>query len=268
MKIINYEPLSSEPYVDMVKTEENIRDNILKNIDSLPVEFNYVNIPIAQTINKYGVGRIQQVIDDIEQKYPVTKRYVCQHILVDKINFYNNTIFTPHTLQQDAKICIPHYNNVITKNNFINPEKRKYKTTFIGSCNTHPIRKQLFEINNDRGIIIRDTGSWFYEKSKLEREKYSNKYVEFLCNSLVGLCPPGTGPSTIRLYEAMAAGVIPVVFNSVKVPPRFEQFVIRINNVEDFKDLEIDSLVKKSRDLYKLYWSNLSSTEVYKLLIT
>jgi len=58
------------------------------------------------------------------------------------------------------------------------------------------------------------------------------------------------------------------VFNSVKVPPRFEQFVIRINNVEDFKDLEIDSLVKKSRDLYKLYWSNLSSTEVYKLLIT
>ena len=124
-------------------------------------------------------------------------------------------------------MCIPHYNGVFNKENIVKYNKRKYKTSFIGSSLTHNIRKELFNLNNDKDIVIRDTGNWFYEKISADREKYLYKFKEFLLNSKLSLCPQGTGPSTIRLYESMAVGSIPIVFNDVKVPDGFEKYIIR-----------------------------------------
>ena len=212
MKIINHDILSKEKYFDPVKTEQNIQESLFSILDDLPNDLNYVNIPIAQTINKYGVHVAQQVIDDIEAKYKGVKKFVCQHILVNKLNFYDNIVFTPHAIFSDNRICIPHYNSFFDRDDAIDYNKRKYKTSFIGSTSTHTIRKELFELNNNKDIIVRDTGNWFYEKTSNDRGKYSNKFKEYLLNSKLSLCPQGTGPSTIRLYESMAVGSIPIIF--------------------------------------------------------
>ena len=267
MKIINHDILSKEKYFDPVKTEQNIQEGLFSILDDLPNDLNYVNIPIAQTINKYGVHVAQQVIDDIEAKYKGVKKFVCQHILVNKLNFYDNIVFTPHAIFSDNRICIPHYNSFFDRDDAIDYNKRKYKTSFIGSSSTHTIRKELFELNNNKDIIVRDTGNWFYEKTSNDRGKYSNKFKEYLLNSKLSLCPQGTGPSTIRLYESMAVGSIPIVFNDVKVPTGFEKYIIRLNSVNQVNDLSSDEYIDLSKSLHIDYWNKISNYNVYKILI-
>jgi len=267
MKIINHNISSKEKYFDPVKTEQNIQESLFNNIDQLPEDLNYVNIPIAQTINKYGLHAAQQVIDDVETKYKGIKKFVCQHILVNKLNFYDNVVFTPHAVFSDNSICIPHYNSFFDRDDAIDYNEREYKTSFIGSSLTHTIRKELFELNNDKDIIVRDTGNWFYEKLSKDRKKYLNKFKEYLLNSKLSLCPQGTGPSTIRLYESMAVGSIPIIFNDVKVPEGFEKYVIRLNSVNQVDDLNPNEYVNLSRSLHIDYWNKISNYNVYKILI-
>tara|TARA_R100000664_G_scaffold34234_1_gene55434 strand:+ start:1922 stop:2734 length:813 start_codon:yes stop_codon:yes gene_type:complete len=267
MKIINHDILSKEKYFDPVKTEQNIQESLINVINDLPNNFNYVNIPLAQTINKYGIHVAQQAIDDIEKKYNGVKKFVCQHILVNKLNFYDNIVFTPHAIFSDNRICIPHYNNFFDRKDAIDYNKRKYKTSFIGSSSTHNIRKELFELNNNNDIIVRDTGNWFYEKPSNDRGKYSNKFKEYLLSSKLSLCPQGTGPSTIRLYESMAVGSIPIIFNDVKVPTGFEKYVIRLNSVNQVNDLNAEKYIDLSKSLHIDYWNKISNYNVYKILI-
>jgi len=267
MRIINHNISSKEKYFDPVKTEQNIQESLFNNIEQLPEDLNYVNVPIAQTINKYGLHVTQQIIDDIEAKYKGVKKFVCQHILVDRLNFYNNVVFTPHAVSSDNKVCIPHYNGVFNKEDIVRYNKRKYITSFIGSSLTHNIRKELFNLNNDKNIVIRDTGNWFYEKNLTDKEKYLEKFKEFLLNSKLSLCPQGTGPSTIRLYESMAVGSIPIVFNDVKVPDGFEKYIIRLSDVKEVCDLNPDSYSKQSKSLHIDYWKKISNYNVYKILL-
>jgi len=267
MKIINHDILSKKEYCDPVKTEQNIQESLFNHLEDLPDDFNYVNIPIAQTINKYGVPAAQRAINDIEAKYKCKKKFVCQHILVNKLNFYNNTVFTPHAVSSDDWICIPHYNSFFNKEDAIDYSTRKYKASFIGSSSTHNIRKELFDLNNDKDIIIRDTGNWFYEKESTDREKYSDKFKEFLLNSKLSLCPQGTGPSTIRLYESMAVGSMPIIFNDVKVPYGFEKHIIRLKTVNEVYDINPETYIDQSESLHIDYWNNISNYNVYKILL-
>ena len=267
MKIINHNILSKEKYFDPVKTEQNIQESLFKHHKDLPDDLNYVNIPIAQTINKHGVHIAQRAIDDIEAKYKCKKKFVCQHILVNKLNFYGNVVFTPHAVFSDNRVCIPHYNNFFNKGDIIDYDSRKYKASFIGSSLTHIIRKKLFKLDNGKDIIVRDTGNWFYEKGSIDRQKYLYKFKEFLLNSKLSLCPEGTGPSTIRLYESMAVGSIPVIFNNVKIPNGFEKYVIRLNTVDEVADLDPDSYIERSKSLHIDYWNNISNYNVYKILL-
>ena len=52
-----------------------------------------------------------------------------------------------------------------------------------------------------------------------ERRQRERHYVDVLQRSLFALCPSGTGPNTIRLWEAIGCGAIPVVFSDRWRPP-------------------------------------------------
>ena len=51
-------------------------------------------------------------------------------------------------------------------------------------------------------------------------EKETQRYNNILSDSIFSLCPSGTGPNTIRLWESMAIGVIPVIFSDDWIPPK------------------------------------------------
>jgi len=267
MKIIENNFLSFKDIKDPVATCQTIYNNIV-NDKNAPENLNYVNLPLSFLLNKKGIPGTQKVIDEIEKKYPnIQKKYVCQHILVSKLNFYNNKVYTPHTLQTDDKIVIPHYNPLINKDDFIPFNERRYRLSFVGCILTHPIRRILTKINNDEDILIRSTGQWHFSKNPEAQLKYSTKYKEILCNTKFSLCPPGTGVSTIRLYESMAAGSIPVILNNVKVPKIVEDYVIRVQTLNDVINLQPqDNTAQKAEQLKEIYWEYLSNNNMHKIL--
>lgn len=50
-------------------------------------------------------------------------------------------------------------------------------------------------------------------------EAASAEYIDVLARSRFALCPSGTGPNSIRLWECVHAGIIPVVLSDTYVPP-------------------------------------------------
>lgn len=250
---------------DPVRTEQIIYEQ-LKDLD-IP----YVALPIAYSINKFGVKQTQRIINEIESKYRFKKIYVCQHISVNQLKFYDNLVFTPHTEKSDKYFFIPHFNPVHSKKPQIKKiSDRSIKMSFLGDFNTHHTRGLLKKIKSD-DVFIQETGDWFFYKSKEEQYELKVKYEKLLSDSKLSLCPRGTGPSTIRLFESLSVGSIPVVFNDIKLPTEIENniFKIEINDLlsGDFKIPSDDDLQKMSTFLYEYYWDNLSNDNLYKNII-
>lgn len=253
---------------DLVKTEQNIFELFLLNKDLVPDNFGYVGIPVADSINKKGLSFIQNIINDIENKFANFKKiYICQHIHVNKLNFFDNIVFTPHTLKCDKNKVIPHYNSLIEKNHYIPLEKRKFKFSFFGAFNSHHSRSDL-KIYNSTYTPIIDTGAWHYYKNEKERNEFKNSYIQNLSNTIFSLCPEGTGVSTIRLYETMASGCIPVLFNDVKVPESIENLCLRtsvdslLKDIDSFSDIE-----EKCKKIYEIYWNTLSNERMFEYIV-
>jgi hypothetical protein len=114
--------------------------------------------------------------------------------------------------------------------------------SFIGACST-----PLY-LSNSRDLILSSLkglpGSWIevYEGwhygdhvygvqirgtlaaddprvAEAERRRREQHYVEVLQRSVFALCPSGTGPNTIRLWEALGCGAIPEVLSDRWKPP-------------------------------------------------
>lgn len=111
---------------------------------------------------------------------------------------------------------------------------RKYLASFIGAHMSHylsDIRLRLFEGLSalDADDILMDLGDlWHFNdavyehqvKSKhtgdtipvgLENETF--RYNQVLSDSRFSLCPEGAGPNTLRLWESIAVGAVPVLFS-------------------------------------------------------
>jgi hypothetical protein len=59
--------------------------------------------------------------------------------------------------------------------------------------------------------------------SEAELQRARTRYAEVIARSKFVLCPRGHGPSSFRLYEALAAGRVPVVIsNNWLAPPRID----------------------------------------------
>lgn len=87
------------------------------------------------------------------------------------------------------------------------------------------IRPDIFKMKHSVNTIIKDTGDWHFNKlvynpkqtHNLElnlNEEHINKtkyYNELLIKSRYTLAPSGSGPNSIRFWEALGAGSIPVL---------------------------------------------------------
>lgn len=112
--------------------------------------------------------------------------------------------------------------------------QRKYTASFIGAFSDSYIsdlRLKLNEIGKRDDIYLEITDRWHLESSvyeiqvKGEPANLSNEYRrtflynEILSNSKFSFCPPGAGSNTIRFWESLAMGVIPVLFDDfLKLP--------------------------------------------------
>lgn len=88
--------------------------------------------------------------------------------------------------------------------------------SFLGS-QTHPLRRQILEVRHPRALVEDTAGFTFFTASSDDQRR--TRYAEVLADSKFVLCPRGTGTSSIRLFETLAAGRVPVVISDDWVPP-------------------------------------------------
>tara|TARA_B100001123_G_C15322724_1_gene1028502 strand:+ start:2092 stop:2940 length:849 start_codon:yes stop_codon:yes gene_type:complete len=268
MKTISVENVGFNLCDDPVRTEEVINERILKELNGISDDYVYFSFPLAWGINEYGIGQIQQLIHQVNGGVKEKIVYVCQHIQVKNLDFGQNIVFTPHATVDDDYHAIPHYsaNRVDHPSNF---GQRKYLMSFMGSFMTHPTRMFLHKVLSQRSdCLVENTGNWHFYKNENEKSDFSDVYNNAMNDTKVALCPRGTGPSTIRMWECMAAGCIPLVISDrLKMPMEdvveWEKAIIRvpekdIQKIMDYipDDEILEEMSKNVLDIYGKYFCN------------
>jgi hypothetical protein len=138
-------------------------------------------------------------------------------------------------------------------------KNKKYLCSFLGAynkCYRSDIRIKIQKIIEHSPKCFYSLGdSWFLNKivydhqirnkpyDLKEIENGSQKYNNILSDSIFSLCPDGTGPNTIRLWESMSIGSIPVLFENNWARPTIPDM--------DWKDIsitirnnELDSIIE------------------------
>jgi len=101
--------------------------------------------------------------------------------------------------------------------------------SFVGG-RTHPCRDAIYTLSGDRVHVEASPGFVFYDSSSLLFDERRRQFAEVMFRSKFFLCPRGTGTSSIRLYETLSAGRVPVIIADAWVPPagpRWDDFSLR-----------------------------------------
>ena len=119
-------------------------------------------------------------------------------------------------------------------------EQRRFLASFIGAHMPHyrsDVRLKLLEAARADGgndILVEVNDEWHFNKLVYDEQVKSKqlaaddvdvhrlrtrRYNDILSDSIFALCPEGAGPNTLRIWEAMAVGSIPVIIgNCWRVP--------------------------------------------------
>ena len=90
--------------------------------------------------------------------------------------------------------------------------------SFVGSL-SHRVRKDILLLRDERAVVEHVKGFTFYDPSSPDYAARRQRYHEILARSKFVLCPRGKGTSSIRLYEVLAAGRVPVIIADEWVAP-------------------------------------------------
>lgn len=127
----------------------------------------------------------------------------------------------------------------ISENDYVTfqpPDGREpYLFSFIGATENATVRSHLAKLQHPRGFF-RDTSSethrvWKRVLSELELQEFWKQYADVIKQSKFVLCPRGIGASSVRLFDTMKMGRVPVILSDAWVPPEgpdWESFSIRI----------------------------------------
>jgi hypothetical protein len=110
-----------------------------------------------------------------------------------------------------------------------------YLFSFMGAVRNAPIRQKLASLNYPRSVF-HDTTAEFdrvlhRKMDPRERLDYHRRYAELIRTSKFNLCPRGLSASSIRVFETMSMGRVPVILSDGWIPPRgpsWEEFSIQV----------------------------------------
>jgi hypothetical protein len=211
--------------------------------------FTYIGFPWATLIDSFQSSRINRweilqtltgCIDNSQLKGRVVT--TCQHIYaLNYIHLFEQfgvtDLFFPHKLNSHDLVNnirihpFPLFPVQASPPDFKSKDDREYLASFVGAYNSNvyltDVREHIFRLEGKDPLIkIVKRDAWHYDRtvydlqmqgglgslSEIEREKANEReYKNLLANSLFSLCPSGSGPNSIRLYESMTYGSIPVV---------------------------------------------------------
>lgn len=119
--------------------------------------------------------------------------------------------------------------------------ERSLLFSFLGRL-SHPVRKKLLASQFRRSdVVVEETAGYHHWEPRDEQAKsFNRRYAQVSASSKFIICPRGAGVSSIRLFEAMELGCVPVIVSDDWVAPsgpRWENFSIRVSE-QDLNKLE------------------------------
>lgn len=223
----------------------------------------YIGMPWATIIDKkYHLRIIYNLIGN--SVFTVNNYTCCQHILFRTIipllqAIGIKTLYTPHKIKGEDEIngitikACPLYAVNIQDNNrnkvFIEfdekeliEKERKYLYSFQGAYDQRwymtDVRQQLFDMIHPKNTYVKNIGEWHFDKLVYDKKqnekgelninekhtKNKESYNDLLSSSRYCLCPSGSGPNSIRFWEALAVGSIPILLSDLLDLPEYELY--------------------------------------------
>ncbi|MBF2046963.1 MAG: tetratricopeptide repeat protein [Elainella sp. C42_A2020_010] len=219
----------------------------------------YFAFPWATLIDQLNTGvikgnELKAILDSFQAElknyqYVIT---VCQHILMLKYQhlfidsgithiYWSHAVKGQTTLPQNEHVQIlpfPLFPVQVSEAEVKQVNQRKYLYSFIGA------RANQWYLTNARDLIIDNLSkdhrglvvgrdNWHFQKvvydhqifqkqkskQELVNTQATEEFKTVLSDSLFSLCPSGTGPNSIRLWESIGYGAIPVVLADTYQPP-------------------------------------------------
>ena len=236
--IINYPSGNNKKNFEAYFYEYFKKNNINSKYTYIPIQWtNYL------VKNNYG-----RDIDDLKiflnKNLESNKKYftIVQYAGGPLVDLENTLIFSmggafdtsiPKTSQLISLPLIYDLDDTITQQ----PTDKKYIASYIGRP-THKIRVELErKLKSESSYFIQNLES-MNSNISLENQMLFNKTMS---KSYFSLCPRGYGPTSFRLYESIAAGVVPVYISDSHFLP--------FTDIVNWKDF---SLILKPRKINKL----------------
>jgi len=110
-----------------------------------------------------------------------------------------------------------------------------YLFSFMGAVRNAPVRQEIASLRHPRSFFQNTTEDFdrvlFQKMDRRERLDYDRRYAELIKASKFILCPRGLSASSVRLFETMRMGRVPVILSDDWITPTgppWEEFAIRI----------------------------------------
>ena len=245
---------------------------------------NYFGFPWATIFDKnINIIQIIKLLHPFIDKNK-TYYTCCQHIsfrkLIPYLKLLNiNKLYSPHKTIDENEIneikilpC-PLYavnvenserNKLIKETDILN-YKRNILYSFVGGYQPNnyltDIRAKIFQLKSKSksNVYIKNTGDWHFNKvvynSKQNHKgelneddshkKKTFEYNELLLKSRYTLCPSGSGPNSIRFWEALGTGSIPVLLADTLELPENELWEKSIVRIKEDELINIDKILSK-----------------------
>lgn len=285
-----YPPYHIGPYIEEYFFNYYINNNIETERIYIPIFWTNINN------NTYYNNSERIYFSDFLKSLDPDKKYftVCQHEDFRDDNNLEPNITSLKNLPKDCIIfsgsgkisdkvknlksikniiSIPHVVSKI-ENPILNKERDIF-CSFVGSMNTHPIRKELYEkYKDDEDFYFGGTELWDVSVNK-EKEIEFKDIAE---RSVFSLCPRGNGPTSYRLYEVMQLGSIPVYIYDHKWIPwendiKWEDVCVFINLKEIsfmktyLRNISYNRIIEMRNEINKIYDDYFTLDGVCKTII-
>jgi hypothetical protein len=149
--------------------------------------------------------------------------------------------------------------------------------SFVGSACTSAVRERIMQIAAPASLI-RDVsfknGKRWWDGPESQQEEMQLEFRHLLLRSKFVLCPRGVIATSIRIYEAMEAGAVPVIIaDDISLPlgPDWDSFSIFIPEsqitsipaiLRNFEP-DVSAMADRARDAWERYFSPQSSFQSF-----
>lgn len=200
-------------------------------------DINYIAVPWTQILNSHWLdfpGKQQRDFYlKILSKQIISQQNnftVCQHdsymLLRDYFKHLNITkVFSPlhdrENLMHNIGVIPIAFTCNFTFNEYADKD---IPVSFVGTYTSHPIRENMRNRIQGSYIIYRDT--YHIDSNSFIVDNYRKKeeleYRDILERSRFSLCPRGSSPSSVRFWESLSAGAIPILISDNWVLPEWD----------------------------------------------